>query len=907
MSNYKCINCGEIRKVEEKCSCSRCGYTMYQMPFDKKTVLLKECKRFLKTILAPCIERDHFEFYRVELDSETDKEQIIYKSEDDARFPSFDTIKKYILSARTSELMIERAKTSLAQIKTYISTPYEQTYRVFDERAYEEVKRRDEVIIKAMNVMDVKIPLGDIKIPSFVLHYSDNPDEELLLLSCSLIDSLNKLTDKMLKYIKQNNAYGATEISEDCGLKISKESIPSKYDVLFGQNLKVNTILSKKYIVDILSDGYEELQEMTEAFILGIQALIEFPALEQSYCYQFEDGDIIFGDGFIANVNAHLSERYIECQSFVICNLNEKMYTEDELFDIYDQFIELDDFGIFKANKTERFKMGVYRRQLDALIGLESVKETVNKISAYAEMNKDSANLNLHMCFYGNPGTGKTEVARIIAGLLYEIGVLPTNEVIEVDRSSLVGSYVGETALKTSRVIQSAMGGVLFIDEAYSLTYSDSKGDYGSEAVSTLIKAMEDHRGEFCVILAGYKNQMVDMIASNPGFRSRIQFEIDFQNYSRDELGDIADYMIQSQGYELTSEAKNLLLDITDLKRKEPNFANAREVRNILDQMIMCQNLRSFSRDDKEIGLVDAKKYVLDMGIPVNPSNDEFKPKILSAEEELEALIGLDSVKRMVKKIRAYAKRNAQNQPLNLHMCFYGNPGTGKTEVARIISMLLYDAGILPEAKLVETDAHGLIGKYVGETAPKTEGKIADAMGGVLFIDEAYSLIDDASSGTTTANYGEEAISVLLKKMEDSRGRFGVILAGYQNEMKNMLSSNPGLESRIQFTLEFPDYTREELGEIAVRFASKKKYVLEDTALERILDVAEYYRDKPNFANARTVRNILDQVIMNQNLRTEDDDDDNDNNTIILQDVEDYIIDEKIMQKNSQVRKIGFC
>ena len=404
---------------------------------------------------------------------------------------------------------------------------------------------------------------------------------------------------------------------------------------------------------------------------------------------------------------------------------------------------------------------------------------------------------------------------------------------------------------------------------------------------------MEDHRGEFCVILAGYKNQMVDMIASNPGFRSRIQFEIDFPNSSRDELGDIADYMIKSQGYELTSEAKDLLLDITDLKRKEPNFANAREVRNILDQMIMCQNLRSLSRDDKEIGLVDAKKYVLDRGIPVNPSNDEFKPKILSAEEELEALIGLDSVKRMVKKIRAYAKRNAQNQELNLHMCFYGNPGTGKTEVARIISRLLYDAVILPEAKLVETDAHGLIGKYVGETAPKTEAKISDAMGGVLFIDEAYTLYNSQNNGAANVGYGDEAISVLLKQMEDCRGKFCVVFAGYREQMQRMISSNPGLESRIQFTLDFPDYTREELIQIALRFADKKGYIFEIDAVTLFSNVIEYYRDKPNFANARTVRNVLDQVIMNQNLRTEDEEDCD--NIIILQDVEDYIADENIM------------
>jgi SpoVK/Ycf46/Vps4 family AAA+-type ATPase len=181
-------------------------------------------------------------------------------------------------------------------------------------------------------------------------------------------------------------------------------------------------------------------------------------------------------------------------------------------------------------------------------------------------------------------------------------------------------------------------------------------------------------------------------------------------------------------------------------------------------------------------------------------------------------------------------------------MCFYGNPGTGKTEVARIISRILYDAGILSEAKLVETDAHGLIGKYVGETAPKTEEKIADAMGGVLFVDEAYALTEGSQCGSTTS-YGDEALAVLLKRMEDARGRFCVIFAGYQNEMQRMLSSNPGLESRIQFTLDFPDYTRDELLEILVRFATKKGYTLEDNAAQKFLDVVEHYRNQPNFAN----------------------------------------------------------
>ena len=278
--------------------------------------------------------------------------------------------------------------------------------------------------------------------------------------------------------------------------------------------------------------------------------------------------------------------------------------------------------------------------------------------------------------------------------------------------------------------------------------------------------------------------------------------------------------------------------------------------------------------------------------------------KVLTADEELDALVGLDSVKRMVKKIKAFAKKNKNEQNFNMHMCFYGNPGTGKTEVARIISSLLYDAGVLAEAKLIETDSHGLIGKYVGETAPKTQAKISDAMGGVLFIDEAYGLTN--SGGSSTQNYGDEAIEVLLKNMEDHRGRFCAILAGYKNEMKSMINANPGLESRIQFTIEFPDYTREELGQIAIKFLENKKYTIAAEALELLLDTTEYYRSQENFANARTVRNILDQVIMNQNLRTEDDE--NDDGTIIKSDVEDYLSDEGINlnDKSGGTHRIGF-
>lgn len=456
---------------------------------------------------------------------------------------------------------------------------------------------------------------------------------------------------------------------------------------------------------------------------------------------------------------------------------------------------------------------------------------------------------------------------------------------------------MSQTALKTSEKIAEAMGGVLFIDEAYSLVQGDGGDDYGLEAISTLLKAMEDMRGKFCVILAGYKNQMAEMLAANPGFQSRIQFTLDFPNYSRDELAQIVRIMLSGRGYSISEAAAERVLDITDRRRKEPNFANAREVRNIIEQVIMCQNVRCVGTENKAIELADVNAYIKDSGVNISSSGEDAAKRALTAEEELEALVGLRGVKRMVKKIKAYAKRNKGDPDLNLHMCFCGSPGTGKTEVARILSSILYEAGVLPEAKLTETDAHGLISKYVGETASKTLEKINEAMGGVLFIDEAYSLAQ--------SSYGDEAAAVLLKQMEDKRGGFCVIMAGYKQEMADFLAMNTGLASRIQFTLDFPDYTREELGVIAVNFLHKKRYEIEPRALDLLLDIADYYRAQPNFANARTVRNIAEQVIMDQNLRTEGDEEPD--NTIIVSDVEDYIADENLdLGSSSKPRKIGF-
>ena len=893
MAEYKCISCGEIKESESPCSCPMCGYKMFEMPYERKNVLASEIDNFISRLEVTTVVREDLIFEG--------------KEKDDARFPDYDKILKYVTSQARTEGFLTNLLETAEQLKLHFTSQFSKTYPISFENLNGIIKEYDEVLIAAAKILSpgVKIELSDLVWKEASLMYSENQNKYLWFSANELIDLIEKLAKKIVKFIKVNNLYGnnhkyhpkkrGDQYTENTEFKDELEDAISKAE----------GILAKKYVLDIADDGSDELKEMLTCLWNSIELIMCAPLFIKNYDYLQESGGVSEKE-FLEGLSAKLLERYAEFNASV---QKESLFfakTEDALFELYKQLIALDKFGFLVPAGTTLINIGESEKKLGELIGLSGIKESIRKIKAYALNNKDSEDLNIHMCFLGNPGSGKTEVARYIAGILYENKILPTNKVIEVDRSGLVSQYFGATAEKTSRVISRAMGGVLFIDEAYALGNNADVGtDYGKEAIDTLVKAMEDYRGKFCVILAGYKNEMLQMLSTNPGFKSRIQFMLDFPNYSRDELKSITELMLKNRHYTIGDTALSRILDITDIKRKDPNFANAREIRNILDQVIMCQNLRRAGSDDSELGIVDVNKYIQDAKINLPTSGTGTANRILTGEEELDQLIGLAAIKRMIKKIKAYAKRNQGQEGFNLHMCFYGNPGTGKTEVARILSRILYDAGVLPEAKLVETDSHGLLGKFVGETAPKTQAKINDAMNGVLFIDEAYGLVSTNTASGGVTSYGEEAIAVLLKEMEDRRGQFCVILAGYKDEMKTMLSANPGLESRIQFTLDFPDYTREELGEIAVAFLKKKKYEIDEPALNRLLDVTEYYRNRPNFANARTVRNILDQVIMNQNLRTEDTDGDN---LIVVDDVEDYLMDEGIdlTKAGNGQRRIGF-
>lgn len=891
MAEFRCISCGALKESESSCSCPVCGYKMFQTPYDRKSILISEIESFIARLEVKSVLREDLVF--------------VGKDEDDSRFPSYDKILKYVSSKDRTEDFLSNLLETAEQLKLHFTDEFSKTYPVSFDNLDGIIAQYDELLYAAARFLipGVSVKLPRVEWDEVSLLYSETQNKYLWFSASELLELIEKLAQKIVKFIKINNLYGnnhkyfpekrAEEFNDNTDFK----------DELEKAILTTEKILRKKYVVDIMDDGSDKLKEMLTCLWHGIESIMSAPLFIKHYNYLTEAGGINEKD-LLSRTSSFLAERYVGFDDELHLGELLREKTETEVFEIYKGLIGVDKYGFLVPVGSTLINIGESEKKLNELIGLEGIKESIQKIKAYALSNKDSEDLNIHMCFLGNPGSGKTEVARYIAGILYENSILPSPKIVEVDRSGLVSQYFGATAEKTRRVIASAMGGVLFIDEAYALGNNSDRDitDYGKEAIDTLVKAMEDYRGKFCVILAGYKNEMLKMLSTNLGFKSRIQFTLDFPNYSRAELKSITELMLKNRHYTMSDIALERVLDITDIKRKDANFANAREIRNMLDQVIMCQNLRTVGSEDKELGLVDVNKYIQDSKIELPTTGTE--KTILSGDEELEQLIGLSSVKRMIRKIKAYAKKNVGSYGFNLHMCFQGNPGTGKTEVARILSRILYSAGVLPEAKLVETDSTGLLGRFVGETGPKTQRKIQEAMGGVLFIDEAYALCAGSTVSGASRNYGDEAIAVLLKEMEDHRGQFCVVLAGYKNEMEKMLNMNPGFKSRIQFSIDFPDYSREELGQIAASFLTAKKYEIADDALDRLLDVAEYYRQRPNFANARTIRSIVDQVILNQNLRAEDSDGDY---RIILSDVEDYITDEGIdFSSSATTRRIGF-
>lgn len=472
-----------------------------------------------------------------------------------------------------------------------------------------------------------------------------------------------------------------------------------------------------------------------------------------------------------------------------------------------------------EPKKSDRVRKSALDK-LNDLIGLNSVKEEVKsfiKTTRYNEkrqkQGKKTIELGLHSLFLGNPGTGKTTVARLLGEVMYEEGILPRKTFVEVDAGDLVAQHVGQTAPKTKNMLNKALGGVFFLDEAYSLT---SRGTFGQEALDTILKFMEDNRGNIMVIFAGYDNEMQDLLNMNSGLSSRFPNKFHFEDYSTEEITKLGLISID-RDFKLDKEAY-----INGIKKAyNPKLcSNGRWIREINGKL---ERMAISNTDNDDNPVID--QSVIDKVLGLQKQNTSG-----NTLDELNKIIGLKKVKEEVQKFVEMSRMNQQRiengfgaSELQLHSLFLGNPGTGKTTVARLLGKIMFEEGILPKDSFVEVDAGDLVGEHVGQTAPKTKKMLNKALGGVFFLDEAYSL-------TSRSQYGQEALDTILKFMEDNRDDIMVIFAGYDKEMQDLLEMNSGLESRFPNEFHFENYTAEEITEIGLKMLNSKGGIEVDEA-----------------------------------------------------------------------------
>ncbi|MFF2481043.1 AAA family ATPase [Paenibacillus sp. NPDC058071] len=533
------------------------------------------------------------------------------------------------------------------------------------------------------------------------------------------------------------------------------------------------------------------------------------------------------------------------------------------------QLLTTADFGI---GEKEAFNI---ENELAAVVGLDKVKAFVRTLEKQlivdrrrkeAGVQVDSGQM-LNMIFSGNPGTGKTTMARLVANMLRSMGYLKKGHLIEVDRSDLVGEYVGSTAKKTKQVVESALGGVLFIDEAYALAQDGVRGGgYGKESIDTLVRLVELHKDNLVVILAGYTDDMQQFLKVNPGLSSRFPLQIEFPDYSADEMQRIATLMVKTRGFKFGQDVSQLLRGYFDEKQipGRKDGGNGRLVRNTLEEAIrrQAERLADYPVDDN-----DKLNELTAADFNLLPQSERLNGQH-SALAMLDQIVGLNNVKEFVRSLSAQIEVSRKREALGLpkasaqtlHMVFKGNPGTGKTTIARILAQRFKELGVIKSDTLVETDRSGLVAGYLGQTALKTREVIESALGGVLFVDEAYALAEGD-------HYGQEAIDTLVKAMDDYRDRLIVVLAGYENDMERFLTRNAGLRSRFPNLITFPDYSVEEMLEIARRQVRAQGYVLTREAERKLEAIFVSYIGDITAGNGRLVRNLIEKAIRSHALR----------------------------------------
>jgi len=501
------------------------------------------------------------------------------------------------------------------------------------------------------------------------------------------------------------------------------------------------------------------------------------------------------------------------------------------------------------------------------MIGMTHVKKEIQSWMEQAEARealKKRTNLTFpstskHLVLTGNPGVGKTELARKLVKAMAFANLIEEDKLIEVKAEDLVGKYMGHTAQQTKEKIEEAKGGVLFLDEAYRLighSYKSEKANFGMEALETIMGYMESP--DILFIFAGYEDLMQEFVDANDGLRSRIHSFFRIPDYTQEELTQIGITMFTKNGYDASLINESLTRHIHAEMSQGILKGNGRTVHQFITRiaekhMVRVANDETIENPTQLLVEDVEKAFERSSG-----SQEGLTSLFKEAKEQLHELIGMKKLKQEVEKIanfqyiqRKRKKAGFPAQEQSYHMSLTGNPGTGKTTAARLVGKLFRGTGVLANGHFVEASKDTLTS---GESIPQTVKRLVNkALGGILFIDEAYTLANDMK--------GREALDALIPLLENHKGEFICILAGYHTEMERLFKVNEGLRSRIVYHFEFEDYTESELLDIALLRIQQEGYELVNA--QDVMYPIIHHAKKENHldGNARWIRNWFENAI----------------------------------------------
>lgn len=514
-------------------------------------------------------------------------------------------------------------------------------------------------------------------------------------------------------------------------------------------------------------------------------------------------------------------------------------------------------------------------KELDEMVGLDKVKTQLHNIFDEVSTNRILLEKlgevvqelpNLTFVFEGNPGTGKTSVARLMGKILAGYGLLLSPEVKEYGKDSIVSGVQGGSVKLVNKMFDDCIGKVLFIDEAYTLANQD-----GKEAVDQIVQNMTlpKYQGKMAIILAGYPGDMEELMGVNDGIERRFSFRLRFDDYTNEQLTQMYKNYITKEGLMLADGCEEKILDWFKLQKRGKHFANGGLVKDRLHKNVKALMGGRFKKNptasDRAFYTTILPEDIPDSGLRTSRKDGELS----SSWEKLNELKGIDSIRQ---KFQEYVEltryclehpTSPVSKSFRPHMAFLGNPGTGKSTVARIFGKILQEEGLLLNNNFVEVSPDALIGQYVGQTAPKARKEFERARGGVLFIDEAYELYKKGKDGGGN-QYGQEAITALIKFMEDDRDTI-IILAGYTDEIRHLIKyGNPGLTSRVTNEFFFEDYHPDVLFEMLLYKLGEHE--VSDNFARTMRDVInnEYeHRNVKEWGNARTIENYYTEIFRN--------------------------------------------